>query len=815
MSLKKSLYKPSSTYDDDNDAEWSCSELTNRKFHTQSEEDVDDNNSANDDSDWKSNDRTNRNARSATARTVIKSRKSSISNNKARQAVRKKEGNNKNDGDHSTQMDIVTAISKSRNISIKNSNKKNSLQPPFFEHSDEIFIDEMKLSILSLNQLMMEYEQYQNILSNSSSYSRYTGGKKRSISVDASSREKIRHVDIHSQIGYSCMESFRVKKVYIGKKRFCNKFISNIVTIDKIKRQLHLCIVDDSSHSDVTVVERVIEHSNSIVTSDTIGNTYNSKYTVRDTLSLDSVSQICSIKNTKMEDPLLAYIVSIALHDFVVDPFKTVATGDTTCYGPTSFSNSIANPTKYILLFLSHETYNTITSIFESFHLKIKVMTYRNGTSHFYADMVDEAAHRTISKQFQHEYKERLRINVRKMRRLEKERVEMAVHEDDPYVFFIYPMEKGIKDVVTIHKVDIRKLSDGEYLNDALIDFKLKHLHHSLLDGRLSKRVHIFNCAFYSTLRNVKAGFNSKKAYDATSKWTKKIDIFAYSTILVPINYGMHWSLVAVINLHKYRPCDTDFKPSFLFMDSFNIHDQHEVGNDLAEYLTYEYNTRKRHNNREDLTEVIDVNKVKCNVPLQENSFDCGAFVIKFAEYLLMWLNKALPTDSDADSYDDKCIAFVNGDIIVNSFNQSDVTNERKHLLALTEICNAEWEVEKINRKNAVCSDDDGDADTEYYEICEDNINNTSRSCVVEETVRSDDGSDSEENIMDELIGKARRTSNDNSNKTSIIDTETEVSLSDVFDLPTPISSTTGISFEERCKASALIHERSIESLKS
>ena len=37
-------------------------------------------------------------------------------------------------------------------------------------------------------------------------------------------------------------------------------------------------------------------------------------------------------------------------------------------------------------------------------------------------------------------------------------------------------MEEGAQDVITMNKGDMKRLEEGEYLNDNLIDFKIKIL---------------------------------------------------------------------------------------------------------------------------------------------------------------------------------------------------------------------------------------------------------------------------------------------------------------------------------------------------
>lgn len=98
----------------------------------------------------------------------------------------------------------------------------------------------------------------------------------------------------------------------------------------------------------------------------------------------------------------------------------------------------------------------------------------------------------------------------------------------------------------TVHVEDLKRLDDGEFLNDNLIEFCLRWLeeHHP----EIKNKAHIFNTFFYTTLSTMKAGrkgFN----YDAVKRWTRNIDLFAHPFVAVPINANFHWFLVLICNL--------------------------------------------------------------------------------------------------------------------------------------------------------------------------------------------------------------------------------------------------------------------------
>lgn len=80
---------------------------------------------------------------------------------------------------------------------------------------------------------------------------------------------------------------------------------------------------------------------------------------------------------------------------------------------------------------------------------------------------------------------------------------------------------------------DLARLDDDEYLNDNIISFCLLQLQHGERGQLLADKVYYFNTFFYSALtRGSKRGID----FDAVKSWTKKINIFSYDYLVIPIN---------------------------------------------------------------------------------------------------------------------------------------------------------------------------------------------------------------------------------------------------------------------------------------
>ncbi len=91
---------------------------------------------------------------------------------------------------------------------------------------------------------------------------------------------------------------------------------------------------------------------------------------------------------------------------------------------------------------------------------------------------------------------------------------------------------------ISITRKDIQTLKGLNWLNDEIINFYM-----SLIAERSKQndiKIHTFTTFFYPKL--LKDGFQSLK------RWTRKVDIFSFDLILVPIHLGLHWTL-AVIDL--------------------------------------------------------------------------------------------------------------------------------------------------------------------------------------------------------------------------------------------------------------------------
>lgn len=168
-------------------------------------------------------------------------------------------------------------------------------------------------------------------------------------------------------------------------------------------------------------------------------------------------------------------------------------------------------------------------------------------------------------------------------------------------------------DGVQIMRKDMRTLTNLNWLNDEIIN---AYLHLIVLRGQepKRKRVYAFNTFFYPKLRE--SGYNSIK------RWTRKVDIFTYDFLLVPVHLGNHWCL-AFVNFNNRTIC---------YYDSLGG-SVNGCCDTLLDYLRYESNDKKKQDFDDENWQQINCYADK-GIPQQMNGSDCGVFACQFAEHL-------------------------------------------------------------------------------------------------------------------------------------------------------------------------------------
>ncbi|XP_010475816.1 PREDICTED: probable ubiquitin-like-specific protease 2B isoform X1 [Camelina sativa] len=210
---------------------------------------------------------------------------------------------------------------------------------------------------------------------------------------------------------------------------------------------------------------------------------------------------------------------------------------------------------------------------------------------------------------------------------------------DEPFEDVVYP--KGDPDAVSICKRDVELLQPETFVNDTIIDFYINYLKNQI-QVEEKQRFHFFNSFFFRKLADLDKDPSSiadgKAAFLRVRKWTRKVDMFSKDYIFVPVNFNLHWSLIVICHPGEVANCtdldDSKKVPCILHMDS--IKGSHAgLKNLVQSYLCEEWKERHKETSDEISSRLMNLRFVSLELPQQENSFDCGLFLLHYLELFL------------------------------------------------------------------------------------------------------------------------------------------------------------------------------------
>ncbi|XP_076932766.1 putative ubiquitin-like-specific protease 2B [Bidens hawaiensis] len=212
----------------------------------------------------------------------------------------------------------------------------------------------------------------------------------------------------------------------------------------------------------------------------------------------------------------------------------------------------------------------------------------------------------------------------------------------DSYELFedIAYLEGGC-DSIAISKRDFQLLQPEKFLNDTIVDFYIEYLKKI---KPAEARVHFFNSFFFRKLAdfddNQSRSIDFKEAFQRIRKWTKKVDIFQKDYIFIPVNFRLHWSLIIICHPGEVMNFTDDEMenslkvPCILHMDS--IKGSHRgLDQCIKCYLWEEWKERNSHVSENIPAKLKDLRFIRLEVPQQENSYDCGLFMLHYMELFL------------------------------------------------------------------------------------------------------------------------------------------------------------------------------------
>ncbi|CAG9771880.1 unnamed protein product [Ceutorhynchus assimilis] len=187
----------------------------------------------------------------------------------------------------------------------------------------------------------------------------------------------------------------------------------------------------------------------------------------------------------------------------------------------------------------------------------------------------------------------------------------------DEHLSMVSRAHRGDPNEVLVNKFNLRvtrrdlmTLAGLNWLNDEVINFYMNLI---MERGENSKwpKSYAFNTFFYPKL--LKDGAQSLR------RWTRRVDLFSYDLICVPVHLGMHWCMAMIDFRNKsIKYYDSMGSPNSRCLDAL----RHYLEAEHLDKKGSKYNTRDfKLENRND-------------IPQQMNGSDCGMFACTFAEFL-------------------------------------------------------------------------------------------------------------------------------------------------------------------------------------
>uniref|UniRef100_A0AAY4BI34 Ubiquitin-like protease family profile domain-containing protein n=1 Tax=Denticeps clupeoides TaxID=299321 RepID=A0AAY4BI34_9TELE len=214
---------------------------------------------------------------------------------------------------------------------------------------------------------------------------------------------------------------------------------------------------------------------------------------------------------------------------------------------------------------------------------------------------------------------------------------------------------------ITVTTEDLECLKRGEFLNDVIIDFYLKFLLQEKASQEMKDRSHIFSSFFYKQL--TRKDTSNEGAHqlrgDEVQNWSSEVHLSHhcrahwYLVVIcfpgletpqhvewrgpalegeVSVTFYVVWaSLLPIfhvfiwINPSVCRPC-------ILLLDSLKLSLHERIYQLLRDYLQVEWELRKgtpRHFTADNMK------GSHCKVPQQDNSSDCGLYLLQYVESFL------------------------------------------------------------------------------------------------------------------------------------------------------------------------------------
>ena len=535
----------------------------------------------------------------------------------------------------------------------------------------------------------------------------------------------------------SLVSFIQVQKVYLGKKCYSSDSLPLSVKISK--RGLEMVISAESAS-----VRKDVDASQVLVPSSEISCVF--------------VEKDCNSHEIS-EGPLR----------IVFDPNSSISNNDSLIreipigHGKTlSFSkNTKQNPAQYLILVFDGVD---AKARYISVHLQLQkyMQNVKNkdlSTNQLFMENTTNAQQNKWITEANEELARHVRSTRRSKRRRQSNSLAIGEQEGDGNTFIMYPMNEGAKDKITITNGDMRRLTPPEYLNDSLIDFKIKHMLHEKFHEKMAK-VHCFPSYFYKRLTSCSS---IEHGFQNVATWTKNVDIFNCEMLIVPINQHAHWSVLFILKPHlifrnqkdpnlpnkmSADSCsntinagsggreddngsddtdrdngdgthiDCDETACIVCLDSLAMHNTKSLMKNMKKYLLEEYISKKCDGDACKTSEkykfskntIESMNSVAMkDIPTQDNNYDCGMYLIKYVETMLYrW-----PLPSQA-AVNNKFRDVFDGD----HFSPTHITEERNSFYKLLTCLKPIYDMEQAARQHKEAEDKRSKKQKQKADVC-------------------------------------------------------------------------------------------------
>lgn len=193
---------------------------------------------------------------------------------------------------------------------------------------------------------------------------------------------------------------------------------------------------------------------------------------------------------------------------------------------------------------------------------------------------------------------------------------------------------------VTIYPFDVDTLDSEELLNDAILDFYMKYLYHVVLAEEYRTKIEICTSTFHQKIMHEDQKLWHNDQQNSQSK-EKDIRILDKDFILLPVNVKEHWFLVIIcyprnIVCDNIKTIDVKEMPRIIILDSSIgfLKTQHSTFLKKLHLFINKQIVQETERSIDDMSSRLPTDYVP--VAQQSNDYDCGIFLLEFAEKFIL-----------------------------------------------------------------------------------------------------------------------------------------------------------------------------------